>query len=91
MKSAKGFQKHRENLRKECVLPSLETVSKAVPSGWPQENDITLQNMSLTYTSRSTPVMDNITLHVGIDERAGNRWQDWLWEIHADLFRRSLG
>lgn len=71
MNSVERLREYHENLPKEGVLLGLETVLKAVPSGWPQKNDITLHNVSLTYPSRSIPAVDNITLHVGSGERVG--------------------
>lgn len=71
MNSIERLHEYHENLPKEGQLPSLQVESKPVPKDWPRKNNIDIKNMSLIYPTRSTPALDNITLHVESGERLG--------------------
>lgn len=71
MNAVERLREYHENLPKEGVLRNSQTASKPVSPAWSQKNDITLQNMSLTYPSRSMPAVDNMTLHIASGERVG--------------------
>lgn len=69
MDSIERLREYHENLPKEGVLHDLKTGSRPVSPDWPQKHDITLQKMSLTYPSCSTPAVDSITLRIEGGER----------------------
>lgn len=71
MNSIERLYEYHENLPKEGQLPDLQVEPKPVPKNWPQKSSIDVKNVSLLYPTRSTPALDNITLHVESGERLG--------------------
>lgn len=71
MNSTERLREYHQNIPKEGLVRGLEIDSETVPTDWPRRNDIKVNSMSLIYPSRSTPAVDNITLHVNGGERLG--------------------
>lgn len=71
MNSVEGLQEYHDKLPQEGRLRSLAVEPEPTPRNWPQQNSIDIKNMSLYYPTRSTPVLDKLTLHVKSGEKLG--------------------